>query len=428
MNIMASGGALWNSVTGLAQRLAGWLPWFRPLNSPPHLPAPPPLPIDLSPLEVVAPKPKRARRTREPLHVSDVLDLLPKCRELMSPLRRLDLPSYRFWQVFGAKITVADSIDWKVPRWPKDLPAHGMIFHYDAAWEAEDRFPGHFVYFTKLKRNPHDAVVPPGTVVMFVITVAFTENKNKGIAYEYFAALNGDGEITIVSQRNQERQSLRRGGAFWKTRWGYSAWLEFHFKEHKRICPKDRQCESVAAFGERLFRDAMWQYCAGFDDFQVRAERDGISVAFNVAVGRTPAFFKDRETDAARDGKRKRIFHAVAQHARVSADGTETNIRAHYRGERSFMWKGERIVITPADRSLAKTFTDPAERADIGTKIPDGSYDAADIAPYLRELEELDWRPGHKRSIGEPPWRVRSKADDGAERRQRQRLKGGRRF
>lgn len=397
---------LGHMLAAVADRFAGWIAWTRGVSMlPPDLsPAPAPS-APASPEPAVPRKPRRARVAREPLHISEILNILPRCREMTMVLRKMDANAFRFWREFGAKITVADKIPWQVPATPGELPACGMVFKYEADWEEKDYFPGSFIYFQKLKKNPYYCVVPAGTVTTYVITVAYTDHDGEGLAYEYYAALNAGGNVTIVSQRNMERQRLPRGGSLCRMRWGYPAWLEYHFRENKRHQPEAGQFQNVAAFGEWMFRCAMREYCSGFDDFQVRAERDGVSVAFNVALGRTPDFFKDRDTGLASDGKRKRIFHAVTAHTRTLATGHESGVPAHYRGERSFLWNGEHITITPAERTFARTFKAEAEMVDADAKVPQG-VEISKHAAYFRTLTERDWRKGHVKSIGAPPWRT----------------------
>lgn len=386
----------------LAQRILGWLPWFRPTAVEPA-PIASAL-IDLSPDPASMPTPRKKREKKADdgdfLHFTEVLNLLPKCRQLIKPLRRIDNDAFQFWKELGAKLVSYDmDLDAvKIPTKVETMPGRGMIFH-PYMGDTKKYFPGQFTYFDKLNEAPHDVVVPRDARGQYSVTCAFTDHDNKAFGYTYVVALFGpDRTPSAVPERFSHSQHLPRGGTIHHTRWGINPTLRKHFRDFLRDNPKTT-IKTAEQFGGVLFILALQEHARTADDFQVRAERDGISVAFNVALGRTPQFFKDRETGAATDGRRKRIFHAVAEHERTYPSGKTVTVPAHYRGERQFLWNGEAITITPSERSFAKTFTLGAYRVDEGDVAPKNLVAlTAARGRKLREASEGEWRKGLRSS------------------------------
>jgi hypothetical protein len=152
-----------------------------------------------------------------------------------------------------------------------------------------------------------------------------------------------------------------------QTRWAYPAWVTMEPEKGR----------DPARWTGWLLRMAVDTYLASLERIVVRAHQGGCVAAFGIDLKRGPVFFKDRdkETALARDGKRKRIFHAVRQHVR-QVPGGPTTVQAHYRGLRTFDWNGRRIhIVLPAVTHLL-TFDVPA---DVLPETP------ADMAPWLDE-------------------------------------------
>lgn len=360
----------------LLASLRAWLErvWSKPA---PALPA------------VTMPRNKRTKAVsdRAFVHMTEVLNLLPQCRELIGPLRQVDADAYAFWRHFGAKI-MPDSLTLGGELPPLDtFPGYGMVFVLTPGAAEDYLFPGVFMYFTKARARPVNAVMPPGTVAHFQVCCAFTDRKGHPFGYSYMVALSGNGDCSVISER-QVRKVAKAG--FWRIEWGVSRDLEFHYRDAKRRKATDDK--SAQAFGATLFRIMTSGYVRTADDFQVRAERDGVSVAFNVALGRTPQFFKDRQTEVTTDGRRRRIFHAVKEHERKTWTGRLTTVKAHYRGERSFMWHGESIMITPSERSFAKTFNLMSEIYLPDQRVPKGEENLVDWKERFRDSVESEWR------------------------------------
>jgi len=78
------------------------------------------------------------------------------------------------------------------------------------------------------------------------------------------------------------------------------------------------------------------------------AAKDNLIAVFGVDIKRVPFFFRDREhVFDAKTGKKKRIFHIVRPHPRVTSS---TGVKMHFRGLRKFAWNGYGISITVPGR------------------------------------------------------------------------------
>ncbi len=383
--------------------IAGWLPFLRrrasrsdalPLlidPSPPESesePEPEPLPV------AALPPPRRPRRNlaeRDPIHITDVLNWIPKCRDLLQHLKKHEPEVVKFYNVMGAKLTAAKTL-WvgELAHCINDLPGIGMVFYLV---EGGGVFAGNFVHFVKLESQPYYAVVPKTSLVMYRVTVAFSDYDGLAHSYDFFVSINDDNRGQVVSQRNLTVQHLPKGGSFTRMDWGVPSELTYHWKDVKRRGQLVDECKSAEQFGLNSFHWALRSYLDSSEDFQIRAERDGSSVAFNVALGRTPYFFKDRETDLTESGQKKKIFHRVEEHQRQLASGKTSTVTAHYRGARKFTWKGERVVITPSERSFYKRWTAKGRIAE-DNEVREKMTDIVAAAPRLREISEREWRKG----------------------------------
>lgn len=360
--------------------------WFMVVPDAPS----PPIPVTAEIVEF--PKKKRTRAVRRDLHITDILDQLPECRKFIEPMKKHAPELYKLWTIMGAKVLLDRDLRSDLAS---KIPAVGMTY-LSASFEEErddDLFRGMFVGYTELVNDTFWAVVSPGAS-LYEVYVIFTDERTKRGSLQYygysFMVARKDGQMWLPSQRNVTAVRLPRGGTFHRQEWGFPPHLKHHFEE----CRKSKrfpEAKSISDFGLELFRAATVSYTDGKDDFQVRAERDGVSVAFNVALGLTPQFFKDRETTVASDGRRRRIFHAVKEHTRDLASGATTTVSAHYRGERVFDWNGERITITPSERAFYTTFDAPAylQRPKEARR---GKVHLAEYAHRIRENTEREWR------------------------------------
>lgn len=385
--------------------------------------------------EAPKPKPKQALPDDPPrgsfTHLEDILDDLPECRRSLRKMRKFDADAYAYHHKLGARV-LSDraQID---PRllgdgFARNLPASGMVFSPRRYWTDDSIYPT-FIYFDKVERHNDFHDVPDDAKAFYRITVLFIDVTRKngsgkpltgGVSYS--VAIRQDGGIHLLKQPQHEifetpharhykrkpigngrwgrhKVDLPKGKAWRRTYIDYApalhSWVRDALKRKRNngLTPQE--------LAGMLFAQAANCYVLSVaDDFQVRAERDGVSVAFSVALGRTPHFFKDRQTAAATDGKRKRIFHGVVRHDRTLASGKVITIKAHYRGERRFDWFDEHITITaPEDSLISWNATAHEIENDVLAELPPGTFMLpGETADFVRSVLEDHTDPRQKKA------------------------------
>lgn len=89
---------------------------------------------------------------------------------------------------------------------------------------------------------------------------------------------------------------------------------------------------------------------------QVVFKKNGVRVIACVPENTWKDFFKERIDVIGIDGKKSKIWHAVAAHTRTNGQ----NVRTHYRGSRHFIWEGYEVkIILPGLHSI------PADTLDM---------------------------------------------------------------
>lgn len=135
---------------------------------------------------------------------------------------------------------------------------------------------------------------------------------------------------------------------------------------------------------------ALATYTESISRLVVRVKKRGCVAAFGIETDRAKYFFADRDTSAlARDGKRKRIFHAVTAHERRLASGRTSNVKHHYRGIRAFDWNGYGINIVLPTNNYVMDFDKPAHDAEnVSDRDRDKFIDEKAFGETLGELLE----------------------------------------
>lgn len=345
------------------------------------------VPVDLPALPVAEPDEPvivaRTAKKREPYtHLRDVLEHLPNCRRLIRRLKASDPDAYDYHARVGARIIGnRDRVppDALLDAFVKSLPSSGMV--YMTHDKGGDKIPPSFIYFTKWKPNAR-VVTPRRFDALYEVTVAYiNEQHNTPILAAYHIAVV-DGVSVLLKERFSQRYPIPKrkkngGGVISRIETGYPPMLKMIQADNKGFAP------SIEEMGRYLFHFAANFYATSTEGFQVRAERGGISVAFNVELRRTAQFFRSRDiTAVASDGKRKRIFHYVSAHTR--SNGSE--VRAHYKGLRRFKWEGNSVVITPPERSLRLWTAEAFDGQD--AQINAEALNAAETATLVRRAIE----------------------------------------
>jgi hypothetical protein len=100
-----------------------------------------------------------------------------------------------------------------------------------------------------------------------------------------------------------------------------------------------------------MLRLCLFTYRGIVSQVVIRVKSQGATAAFGIDLKRAPYFFADRDFEPARDGRRRRIFHAVMEHDRVIRGVKTVRVRAHFRGARTFLWSSYAIhIVSPQNQ------------------------------------------------------------------------------
>lgn len=405
----------------LVSKCAALQAWFavlfaRPGNLSPLVEIPETTPASPPPVRTEAHRSPRRPVNKDSgafMYFDTLLDQLPTCRKLLRKMRSIDANAYEYNALVGARVLPSVCEIWGQPKlspaFISRLPSTGMVY-VPPDKDDKVKYPdwaGVLAYFTKLEKTQANMVAPQDATAVYRMTVVSLDWKtNRGSGAEFAVAII-DGKPRLLSERHVEKVRLPKGGSFARFTWGYSPNLEWWFHSHQRK-KRDKEYsldflygKSVQEFGANLFVLSANDFASSAgENFQVRAERDGVSVAFSISLGRTPYFFKDRDRAVNQNGKTLRIFHQVAGHKRVTPTGKTVDVREHYRGLRRFMWHGEKIVVTAPKQSLM-TVDVKAIEVDDPTKHR-GNYTQAQfgrtVRDYLESDEALRLRPRQGRA------------------------------
>lgn len=270
-------------------------------------------------------------------HLGDILDQLPDLFNAIRQMRSVDRSAYDFHRQVGARIAADTTImSGNMGRdFLNKMPAAGMVA-FPRKFDGPETITPSLQYFEKRARIiPKVECARAGEVVYKYVAVFLASSGGNVSAFPIRAhlAITHDGDVRILRERESQSD--------WKVPPRLSGWY------NDRKWRGDTDARNVHQFVATCFALCVNCWRSTLDEYQVRTTTAaGISAAFSVSIGRTPYFFKDRQTAAASDGKRKRIFHQVAEHERRMSDGSTRTIKSHFRGERQFDWHGYRINIS----------------------------------------------------------------------------------
>lgn len=283
----------------------------------------------------VDPKSQKTDQNREHegayYYLGDVLAKIRSVHKMLKKLKQVDSDAYHFQGRIGARVLPSNT-DFRLKKLPDSLPSTGMTYIPDGKG-------GHFIYFTRVEAAFD---VQPFRGETYQISGAYID----GTIARAFSAHVGvrNGRAVAIREKVLEPVTLgRRRAQFYRSAWRISSHLESMWKWWNA----KGHDEAFEDFVHNLFAETItaWAIPAS-DELQVRVRRGKAAALLNVCTKRTPYFFKDRETDLASDGKRKRIFHIVQEHTRKKSDGSTHVVKEHYRGERRFKWDGNDVTIT----------------------------------------------------------------------------------
>jgi hypothetical protein len=217
-----------------------------------------------------------------------------------------------------------------------------------------------FMYFCKYASPPPE-LQPMSGGDIYKLTIWFDTHDPKmakrmggGHPYEFGVFVSRDGDdLALLKSLKTETMQLyakrnRRGGKrglkrsldvrsipirAWSIPKDFVRWAKIHN-------------ETPDQFFIGLFCDTMrrWEQ-AGFSMIKVHVQKDDMTAVFGVDVHRLGYFFQDRDIELTETGVKKRIFHIVRPHERMTKEGKKT-VPFHFRGLREFDWAGYHVRIT----------------------------------------------------------------------------------
>jgi hypothetical protein len=224
-----------------------------------------------------------------------------------------------------------------------------------------------FMYFVKYQ-NPPPEMQPMAGGDIYKLTVWFdpcdkklAKRKSAGWPIEFGIFVNSDGnDVTLLKELKTVNMPLspkrdRRGGKRGLKRvkcsgtipvraWGIPKSLVDWAKDHD---------ETPDHFFVDMFCGAVtnWEF-AGYSMIKVHVEKDDMIAVFGVDVHRLGYFFQDRDIELTGTGTKKRIFHIVRPHERMTKEGKKA-VPFHFRGLREFDWAGHHVRITVPEPASA---------------------------------------------------------------------------
>lgn len=206
------------------------------------------------------------------------------------------------------------------------------------------------MYFRKYKMPPPEMQMITGGDI-YTMTVywdrPFDKKVKYGVPQDFGIFVSSDGKQVIALRhlvRGSRRIWSKRKHEFFRVpqaEWKISEEFEFWARQNG----EDVQHLLTEIFKQSVATNETAQYSMT----RVSAFKDGVAATFSINIHRSSYFFQDRDVTVTASGSRKRIFHFVRPHVR--SDGTE--VKAHFRGEREFMWAGYKILITIPGRDHA---------------------------------------------------------------------------
>ena len=222
---------------------------------------------------------------------------------------------------------------------------------------------------SSLSSNTNDSLVA------LTVTVALLGAIGYGVGADYAVHVAPDGRLTALRMLQSTPQTIRHKHGAWR---GYTSTVV-----HRRWALPDIDCaeDKKAAWVITLFCLTMnfWAQAAQQSMIRVTATKGALVMPFVVDILQTPGFFADREPVII-DGKKRRIFHIVRTHVRMTKRGP-LHIKAHFAGLRRFNWNGYDIAITVPGREH-KDLTE----MDIGC-LEDGTDDEMAGGGYIEQVE-----------------------------------------
>lgn len=305
-----------------------------------------------------------------------ILDEIDVYFKVIDRLYRGDRQAYQLFGRVGASLLPADALvemgrfgeDPELPAVWHDRttrPAFGALALALDVEDTESVYP-RLMYFHKLDLPPSYVEPSSGDVYEVCKYYDFRKPDEKapkwlrrgGFVVQFHVAVEHENKVRLLKhlkikyQHVTYRGTTQRGNKSRKTLfdqriphklWDYPAIFKSGWEEKKSEYPRVRDIQQYAA---ETFKMIVEWALAAETGLRVTVSDGGRSAAFAIDMKRTAYFFKDREMVLTAKGARARIFHVVRPHIRVTARGKKVACRMHFRGLRSFNWRGYQVHIT----------------------------------------------------------------------------------
>jgi hypothetical protein len=326
------------------------------------------------------------------IYFDDVLDRLDSYFKYIRYLKKDDPQSFDLYSRVGGQIIGSRAMldPWELPSgWIIQRPSFGMV-HFCGVDDSNSITPK-LAYFQKFKGH---ANLQPIHGEIYRVTMYYVKAKNPKIRIplHYHVHVSDRGEISLIKERTTERLEIKhrhaghgRFSTVTRQTWAVPEHLLDLFKDHADDdFYKGITVNEAAA---RLFRLIAGVSYTATDGVRVNVYKGQLCGVFNVAMDRTAYFFKDRDKTVSASGKSRRIFHAARAHIRTMPDGKQIPVRMHFRGERSFTWKGYKVLVTVSGKHHVdlNDFNIPAEDNDTPRNDNENVMDMEQMGLSLRE-------------------------------------------
>jgi hypothetical protein len=284
---------------------------------------------------VPAPAPAPAHVT---VDIHQTLERLPNTLRALRRLRHSDPTAHRLLSKLGAPVFDLESTELSDAGVSYEFLSTRPMFRA-GFFGLEDEFLKSYVplagaYLVRVDR-PRTVAPRPGcqTYRLGMLYVSGARDQNLGA----YVAVSSSGVVTPLPERCTTFQPLpgMYGGAVAHTALRVPPWVSEMARDN------GRDACGMLAYLVSLVASAK----VPDDHILVRAGNGREVAAFAIARNDGKRFFRQRDSDRATDGKRKRILHYVEGHARRTAHGVQ-NVRPHYRGDRHFQWHGYNVRVS----------------------------------------------------------------------------------
>lgn len=309
------------------------------------------------------PKGKEVEELGEFFFRDKILDQLDNYFICIKQMKKSDREAFDLYSKMGAHLLpyrflhIREGLS---PWWKATRPSFGAVaFALDPRQltdEAKSKsFYPRFFYFTKYQPRMAPATIQPvrGENDIYIAT-AYWDNLSDSTGRfgrlsaptQFPVSIDDAGAVRVLKTHICEdvtirhRRGPRRGKTFTipQRKWTFDRFFVEWAAQHKRS-PEEH-------LADLFIQTANAYEAANRSTIRVDVRKGALHAAFGVNIKRTPYFFKDRDVSAEREGGKRKIFHIVRAHERVTSTGNTTAVRFHFRGERQFSWNGYAIQIT----------------------------------------------------------------------------------